>query len=362
MLISSFADAYIPLHFNDGRPIDQMILVCDVDGVIRKTTQDNADPRIVSAIKELIEVHSVDVVFISGTPVSQNPLLEHWRRSNSTLDLTVGKFFAPELKGGRIAIYGALGGQRITPDCETEFIVTYSSQQVFEISKLLLSAFLGEIENDGSKKQKKFASQLKSELAAFQLRDSGQPSSSTPHEFEEFVFKIQSDIDPHFKLVSYGTFVESHTTNPPWNTAWSYEWLKEQLGRSHLELSRIDEEQRHLATGLAYREDAGFNFLLISKTNKSHTLRKHIQEKLLQYPNALIVTIGDTQVDFPMHEHAHLAFHVGQEQVWKNHNLSHCMLVRDQFGSDSQHVEGTLHILNLLKNNLGKPIREWQLK
>lgn len=362
MLFSSFADGYIPLQFNGGQPVEQLILVCDVDGVVRKSTQNDADPRIVTAIKGLIKEHDVDVAFISGSPVSQNPLLENWRRGNSTLDKTVGKFFGPELKAGSVAIYGSLGGQCMTPDCQTKFIDTYSPQAIFEISKLLFFAFLGEIENDGSQMQKKFAADLKSQLEVLKLEDTGQPSSVTPNEFRELVLKIHSGLDPHFKLISYGAFVESHTSNPPWNTFWSFQWLKSQLDCSHLELSRLDEEQKHVATGLAYRGDGDFNFLMISKTNKSLTLRRHIQERLLQYPEALIVTIGDTQVDFPMHAHAHLAFHVGQEEVWKNHNLSHCLLVRDQFGSDNQHVDGTLHVLNLLKNNLGKPIRDWKLK
>jgi hypothetical protein len=359
MVNYSLRDSYIPSQFQDGRPIEHIILVCDVDGVIRNSTEADADLRVVASIGELINNHNVDVAFISGTPITQDPFLETWRRGNITLDKAVGSLFARELKEKKITIYGALGGQRMAQEGQVEIVDEYTFDITFELGKLILYAFLEEVENEGTQQQKKFAEDLRSSIDELKLKNKQQPSIATADEFREIVFKIRSQLDPNFRLISYGAFVESHTSNPPWNTIRSLKWLKSQLDCSHLLISQVTEEQKQVATGLAHRGVGGFNFLMISKTNKSLTIKKHIQEKQLVYPDALVVTIGDTQVDFPMHQHAHLAFHVGREDVWKNHYLSQCMLVLDKFGRDSQHVNGTLHVLNILKNGIGKSIFDW---
>lgn len=349
MLISSSVDSYIPPHFQEGRPIEHIILVCDVDGVIRYSTEADADPRVIASIKELIATQKVDVAFISGTPIAQDPLLETWRRGNITLDKAVGSYFVPQLQEKKVTIYGALGGQRMAHECRVELMEQYSLEVAFEVGKLLLYAFLEEVENDGTPQQKKFAKELSVQIDALKLINMEQSPIVTADEFGEIVVKIRSELDQNYRLVSYGAFVESQTSHPPWNTVRSLQWIRNQLHRPHLLISQLPDEQKQLATGVAHREDESFNFLMISKTNKSLTIRKHMQEKMLAHPDALVVTIGDTQVDFPMHQHAHLAYHVGKEHVWKNHNLSQCMIVRDSSGRDSQHIAGTLHVLDLLK-------------
>lgn len=356
MKISCVKDRKIPQQFQDGGPIEHIILVCDVDGVIRSSTEAEADSQIITQITDLVAHHNTDVAFISGTPVIQNPLLETWRRGNYTLDKSVGKFFIQEIAENKVTLYGALGGQRMIREDQIEITNQYPLGITFELGKLLLHAFLEEVKNSGDSQQKKYVKDLKYLVDELILINEQQPSDVTPDEFKEIIFKIHSQLDPQFRLVSYGTFIESHTSNPPWNTAHSLKWIEKQLSCTDFLISKFSKEQRELSTGLAYRQSDGFNFLMVSKTNKNLTIKKHLKEKLLLYPDALIVTIGDTQVDFPMHQHAHLAYHVGQEQVWKDHNLSQCMLVQDQFGQDCQHVAGTRYILNHLKNNIGKPI------
>lgn len=349
------------IQFQPERSIEEIILVCDVDGVVRNSTEADVDSQIVSLIKELVATQNIDVAFISGTPVAQNPFLELWRRGNHTLDKAIGKFFSEEIEKNKITIYGALGGQRMTPEGQVDIIDQYSSDITFELGKLLLYAFLEEVRNEGSLQQKKEAERLKLLIDELELKNKKQISTVTADEFSEIIVKIHSKLDSDFRLISYGAFVESHTSNPPWNTMRSLQWIKNQLNNPDLLISQLPEEQKQLATGLAHRGNEGFNFLMISKINKSLTIQKHLQEKLKQYPQALIVTIGDTQVDFPMHQHAHLSYHVGQKQVWKNHYLPHCKLVQDQFGRDSQHVNGTLQVLNSLKNNMGKPLAYWNI-
>jgi hypothetical protein len=136
--------------------------------------------------------------------------------------------------------------------------------------------------------------------------------------------------------------IETHTSSPPWSTSLSAKWLKEKTTHSDCLISILPLLQKQIATGYAKKDEEGFNYLLISKTNKGLTTKEHIKEKLKLFPKALIVTIGDTQVDFPMHQNAHLAFHVGLEQVWLNNSLPNCMMIRNEKGEDHQHVEGTL--------------------
>jgi hypothetical protein len=362
MLISKLADYAIPSQFQDGRPIEQLILICDVDGVVRDSTDADADPRIISAIRALMSHPNVDVAFISGTPIVQDPFLDIWKRGNKTLDKALVSLFTHELKEKRMTIYGALGGQRINHEGQVEILDEYSLEAAFEIGRLLLQAFLQEVTNQGSDEQKKLAKSLQLSLNELTLKNKHQSSAITADEFSEIVLKIRSQLDPNFQLASYGASIETHTSNPPWTITHSLQWIENQLdNHPHLLISQMPHEQKKIAGGFARHGEAGFNFLLISKTNKGLTIKKHIEEKRYLYPHALIVTIGDSQVDFPMHQHAHLAYHVGQEQVWKNYSLPHCKIVLDKYGRDSQHVAGTLHVLNLLKQGLGKSIFDWNL-
>lgn len=359
MMLCSQTTKYIPSQFQDGRPVDQIILICDVDGVIRSSTEGDTDPRIITAIKALIANHPVDAAFISGTPIAQNPHLEDWRRSNRSLETAVGSFFVKEMHDRRVTLFGALGGQRMTTPTQVESGEVYPTEVSFELGKLLLQAFLNEVIHDGNKQQKQTAQQLQPVVAALQCKPTRQQSIETAEEFRAIISEVRSTLDPGFKLINSGAFMETHTSNPPWKTERSFKWIKSQLHLPHLRISHFPEEEKQMATGLAHRNGAGFNFLMISKTNKGRTIQKHIAEKLARFPNALIVTIGDTQVDFPMHQLAHLAYHVGKEQVWKEHPLPQCFLVRDQHGRDSQHVEGTLQVLQLLNAGMGKSLLEW---
>lgn len=356
---SRIEGTFIPPQFQDGRPITHMILVCDVDGVVRKCTESSVDPRVIASIKELIADHKVDVAFISGSPITHDPFLETWRKGNITLDKAFDNLLTAELNTNRVAIYGALGGQQMTPKHQMETLEEYPLTVTFELGKLLLHAFLQEVEHDGTSQQQKISRALIPHLDSLKLENTQQSPRITAHEFGEIVLQIRSHLDPNFRLVNYGAFIETHTTNPPWNTARSVSWLKSQFDCPHLLISQLPEEQKQLAAGLSHRGKDGFNFLLVSKTNKSQAIQKHIRRKKESFPDALIVTIGDTQVDYPMHQHAHLAYHVGKEQVWRDHPLPHCKLVLDKFGRDCQHVDGTLQVLNLLKQGIGKPLLNW---
>lgn len=358
MLIVSLpvnAEIYIPKKFEDGQVIEQIILISDVDGVVREGTDVRADERVIQAIKSLLEHSGVDVTFISGTPIDNDPTVDIWRGGNLPLSKVFGSSFTQELMEKRVAIYGVLGGHSMQPDGSLQVVDEYSPEIVFELQKLLLQAFLKEVLNDGNDQQKKIAMALQNELDSLDGSSCPLSTTLTSDEFYPIIQVIHQHLDPHFRLIANGALIETQTSNALWSTALSSKWLQEEMNQPQYLVSHLAQFQKQVATGLAKKGDWEFNYLLICKTHKGLTTEKHIQEKLEHFPNALIVTIGDTQVDYPMHQNAHLAFHVGLEKVWANHPLPHCMMIRSPEGKDAQHVEGTLQVLKILSEAMGRP-------
>ncbi len=357
-LLSMTLTGFSENHFPADKRIEKIIFISDVDGVVRDSIEAVADPRVIEAIQSLLQKTDVDVTFISGTPIVNDPALEPWRRGNVSLSRVFGSSFEGEIKEGRVSIFGALGGHRMHKDGGIEVVDEYPIEVSFELSSLLLKGFLLEVSHFGTREQKNLAQDLLLELSFVTLQDKTQVC--TAKEFTDIICEIRKSLDPEFRLINSGALVETHTSNPPWNTAFSSKWLGKEMDSHEYLLSSFPSSQKKLATGFAKKEEQGFNYLLVSKTNKGIAIQKHIEEKLKAYPDAFIITIGDTQVDFPMHEHAHLAFHVGVEQVWKNNQLTHCMLICDEEGKDKQQVEGNLKVLQLLGKVKGKTLGELQ--
>lgn len=351
-------EVHIPASFHEDRPFEKLILISDVDGVIRDGVESYADPRIVTAIEKLLQNPNVDVTFISGTPVANDFSVETWRQGNISLNKVFAGLFQDELHEHRVTIFGLLGAHRMKWDGSLEASDDYSPEVSFELGRLLLHAFLQEVLFHGTESQKELATSLNQQLDQLNLADPNHYSHVSHDEFADIVGIIRRELDPGLRLISNGALVETHTSYPLWNTAISSKWMAEEMEKSNYQVSALPPSQRQIAHGVAKRGDQELNFLLISRTNKGITIKRHIEEKLLQHPEALVVTLGDTQVDFPMHQYAHLAFHVGLEKVWKDNKLSQCMMIRGPTGNDKQHLEGTLEVLQLLENGLGQPFSE----
>lgn len=358
MLLLSFNlnahEIFIPKAFEEGSIIEQIILISDVDGVIREGVEATADSRVIQAIKSLLENQGVDVIFISGTPIENDLSLEPWRRGNVPLSKVFGSSFKQELIEQRVAIYGVLGGHCMNADGTMKVVDEYSPEISYELGKLLIHAFLQEVLQHGESKQKDIAISLQKELDSLENDCSSYSTNETTLEFYKIIKIIHEHLDPNFRLVTNGALVETHTSNPPWHSKKSSKWLEEEINQPQHKISELQSSQKQIATGYAKKDGEGFNYLLISKTNKGLTTKKHIEEKMRQFPKALIITIGDTQVDFPMHQNAHIAFHVGLKEVWTNNPLPQCVMMCDSAGKDAQHIEGTLRVLKLLKESIGK--------
>lgn len=338
--------------YQDSNLLEQLILICDVDGVIRESVEGLADSRVIEAIKALLQYKDIDVTFISGTPIDNDPTLESWRKGNLPLNAVFGSVFAKELSEGRITVYGTLGGHRMKEDGSIEIVNEFSLEASFELGKLLIRAFFKEVLSEGSLNQKEIIEHLEKELHVLKLEDFNQSTGVAAKEFEPIVSEIRQHLDPNFRLINNGAVIETQTSYPLWKTFLSSQWLKQELE------NYLHSWNKQLATGVSKRGNKEFNYLLVSTTDKGLTTKKHIEEKIKKLPRALIVTIGDTQVDFPMHENAHLTFHVGLEQVWKDHSLPQCVMVRNSLGEDRQHIEGTLKVLKLLKEKIENPFHK----
>jgi len=276
------------------------------------------------------------------------------------LNRVFGSSFQKELSDSKVAIYGALGAHLMKKDGGVEIVDEYSLETSFELTRYLLLAFLQEVQIRGAIAQQELAKELEDELYAVSLQNINQPTNITAIEFDPIVRVIREHFDPHFRVINNGPMVETHTSNPPWSTGLFVSWMQKKLDQPHSVVSRLLSEQKNIATGYAKCGDQPFNYFLISKTNKGNTIKKHIEDKLKTYPHALIITIGDTQVDFPMHSKAHLAFHVGLEKVWHDNALLQCMMIRNAKGEENQHIEGTLRVLNLIKEAIGKPFYDFK--
>src|SRR5579862_2203208 len=124
-------EIYIPKAFHENPIIEHVILISDVDGVVRDSIEAVADPRVISAVKSLLENKNVDVTFISGTPIDNDASLEPWRRGNVSLNRVFGSSFKKELSEHRVAIYGVLGGHRMKGDGSHEVVEEYSLETSF---------------------------------------------------------------------------------------------------------------------------------------------------------------------------------------------------------------------------------------
>lgn len=350
----SAQEIFIPKQFEEGQIIEQIILISDVDGVVREGVEATADPRVIQAIKCLLENQGIDVTFISGTPIENDLTLEPWRRGNVPLSKVFGFSFKQEVLQERVAIYGVLGGHRMKADGTMKVVDEYSSEISYELGKLLIYSFLQEVLHYGSAEQKAVAKHIQIELTSLETDNSDHSANLTAAGFYPIIRMIHEHLDPNFRLITNGALVETHTSNPPWASTLSSKWLQEEINQPQHLIFNLPQSQKQIATGYAKKEGEGFNYLLISKTNKGLTTKKHLEEKIKRFPKALIVTIGDTQVDFPMHQNAHLAFHVGLKEVWLNNQLPNCVMICNFEGKDAQHIEGTLQILKFLNEAIGK--------
>ena len=118
-------------------------------------------------------------------------------------------------------------------DGGVEVVDEYSLETSFELTRYLLHAFLKEVQMHGSIMQQELSRNLENQLHCVVLQDINQPTNTTAIEFDPIVRVIREHLDPHFRVMNDGPMVQTHTSNPPWNTGLFASWVQNQLDQPH---------------------------------------------------------------------------------------------------------------------------------
>lgn len=322
---------------------------------------DKVDPRIAASFKRMLQEQNVEVVIISGSPAVNDQTVDEWRRANTPLRDAFGDLFTEEIRAKKMRIFGCLGGQELTAEGGAQG--DYPLKTSFGLSHLLLEAFLRELSQHGSAEQKTLADRLQVKLSKVELEDENQPTNLTAREYKEIAETV-CGLDNLFHLVNNGPSLACKTTFP-WVTESTAAWVRQELEKRAEQLGLDPAKLPTVSTGGEKRGDIGMRYLLISQTNKGPVTEKLLAGRDLS--TTLVLTVGDGEVDYAMHEKAAamklgmgVAFHVGPKDIWDKKPLHQCVMVVDKNGQDKQHLEGTLHVLNLVQEAVGKTFAEFR--
>ncbi len=349
----------LPRSFDIDQIIDHVLIISDVDGVIRSHPDDKRIPEnIVYTIKQLLRTNKVQMAFISGSPLTRTEDAGEWQLDVYPLEKLFLPEFENEIEEGKIVIYGAMGGQFLSSSNQVFYQKFYSPYQIEEGCKILLKSFLEEVSVQGSLSQKKQAfiilHSLKMLAPSNQANNGLANQSPYQHHslevLKNIVLSIRANIDPNFRLINRGNEVEFHASD----TAWNFE-------RIQISVSRELQKNACFSNIVDQKKQCyyGSHWIKISHISKKDPATSFIESYRKTYPerSPLILAFGDGSVDFPMFDVAHLAFFVGSSsQVSKQKNIGKLplVIVRDSEGKDSCHVDGTFRILSALESSMGR--------
>lgn len=342
-----------------------VLLLLDVDGVVRSNVEGRADPGVISAAKRLMvhpAVHSV--VFCSGSSVDNDTSIEEWRRGNLPLRRAFENCFSDaELRSNKVAIYGQVGVQRLRSATEVETLQSFTVHEQCVIGCTLLQFYLlARSKEDDQQREhiKRLYTEASAIFADLMLMGQGigqaNSSSSSPKctsgIFERIAESIRSTIDPMFRLVSQEGVVEFHSS-----CVYDIHTAPTSVQRklAALELERLS--KLNVFSGVAHRGGEEFAYLVVMLSNKGLAATSILASAGAESDGKKVslVTIGDGGVDYPMHAKADASFHVGRTDVWEagvrdGHHTS--LVISGATGEGSQHVRGTQFILEELERHL----------
>jgi|GEM_PF-2242481 hypothetical protein len=361
---------FVPPRFageQGDKIINEVEIVTDVDGVVRESWRNPADPRVVAALKTLLRNKDVrvHVTFLSGSLVALNDNgnwenQPEWKKGHFPLRETLASYFAQEVSEGKVTILGAAGNHQLMPDGTTKVRDEYTPQQAAELVKLNLYITLKEHQERGDAEQQKIATELLSKLDVINpsaYRDSVLLAGDY---FVEIILAIRKHLDPEFRVVIYGPSVESHASKFLDRGEKWLAWFKVHVA-IFPHLKRLLLHDRNIFTGDAVNPDGTkFNWLTAVIKNKGEAIQPYMQEVREKSPNAAVFSFGDAANDFPTHKKSDLAFHVGTKKVYEKNlpDAPQTIMVVDKDGKDGLFVEGNLQMLALLEKALGKSFND----
>jgi hypothetical protein len=302
------------------------VFLLDVDGVTRRGVTDVADPDVVAQIKRLLkaaDAHGVplDVIFISGSPCFPGST-EDWCAGNVPLVDVLVPFFESEIRAGRVLVFGQQGADAIVSLPEGGISQFRSGFFTTDEDDAILAALVDCHARDVAAVDAKVGALLRG------VSDDCAKSTGAKgvQRFKPYALAVRSLFDPNFRIVANGAATEFH----------DFRCLQPTTTIATIEGFRC-------VAGLAHRDHNEFRFVLVSKTDKGTS----VQAMFPAGSDVTLVTIGDTAVDFPMHEVGKYAFHVGLPSVFEAHrtpSTEHVTMVLTVDGRASQ-VDGTVDIL-----------------
>lgn len=312
-LASFIITAFICPPFLEGaeRSIEKIILLSDVDGVIRESVEDRElSFEMLEAIEGLLNTKRAEIVFISGSPCVNVPTSYAWQEDN----ISLYEIFYPPLKKwieeGTVSLYGAQGGQILTPKGSCHFN-----------EEFLL---------DESEKENLFS---------FFLTAYSEGASLIPASQEWLLIANEVyGLDKGFRLIDRGCEIEMQSTLDGWNLQQAKEYLTQCLPNASI------------VSGAASRSGKPFFFLKVSQMTKEIGAHNFLKSKNVERdPSTLVVAFGDTQTDIGLYKVARsfdgLAFHFGKDGTYEGAPV----IVRSVDGADNSHLGGAIEILRNLQ-------------
>jgi hypothetical protein len=302
-------------YLHSDKAPERLILLSDVDGVIRECVDDTElDTEMVAAIEKLLETKKVEIAFISGSPCASAPIAHPWQEDTTPLG---GVFYPPFKKWmaqGLVTIHGAQGGQTLTSTGACEFDTDF---------------FFGDAER---------------EAMIYTLLQAYCEGSHQPFPKKDWV-SIGEELyakDKGFRLVDRGCEMEIHAALEGWNLEQAKAYFTANI------------KNGTIVSGISKRAEGEFYFLKVSLISKDMCAKKYLQSRGIreQDPKVLIVAFGDTQTDVGLYqvarEYGGQAYHFGQEGLYEGNPK----IVRTQDGHDHTHTQGTLTILRQLFDHM----------
>jgi hypothetical protein len=208
-LSSKHFEVPIPVGIDPEKKIGRVVLVSDVDGVVRKKVLEGVEPRVVGPYASLAQTGKASITFISGSPV-QSRATEPWRQDNAPLGPSFHQAFGAWPEGVRL--FGAMGGQLYQPETSGIYLnEPYTFEQQYEASRLLIQTFLELVRSQGNDEQQRAAVELLADIPpALSVEDARRRNipdqlTQTPLDFAGVMEGIRSRIDPHTRLIWRGS-------------------------------------------------------------------------------------------------------------------------------------------------------------
>lgn len=377
-------DVVIPAGFDRQSIIRRVKAILDFDGTARVDRRVDIDSDVSDATNQLLSVPdntdgsaATAVLVLSGSPGIDPTQGEAWRNDNRPLNLAVGGKL--DTASDRLEVRGALGAQIVqfgetrdkdTIDLITEYI--YTPFEVFEITRLMLRAFLEEVVNV---ERRKAYHRRKGNTAEKALRDleqiqfpgiEGDDREFTLDDymihpaFQLVIELILREIEKNFRPTSRGSelafhFAQTRDDEIHWNTKNMAERFKQlRLGHSHLSLLP-DQYFSHLN---------GANLFMVSKIPNKQVIIEEWKDSKKPVPLEegeveVTVAYGDQVIDRKSYEEASIGIHVGRAKTAEGTKTDNVVVARNEKGEDRTYVKATAQGLVNLKDAVGKPYGEF---